>query len=242
MDNRKTIGFCRCFILTVLISFIFPQLKKYACTITAIWFIFWKSPLSDGLIDIINTNPFWRFGRVVDYTDYIALSILPAAKTYIERDTKIYYCRRLALIRSFALGVALIALTSTSYLRTCYSAEGTVYIGKTYDLKVPKDTVLKRLEKLGYQTRFFPKDSTNGYYSIENIIVETNDRKLCQNIDTIKQLTFFFHSLGVGNEKMSIMEVTFSDTLQITDWRRLKVLSRKYNRITKDLFAKEITK
>src|SRR5688572_9816134 len=41
-------------------------------------FAYWKSPLSQPLIDLVNIWLPWSIGRVVDYTDLLALMVMPA--------------------------------------------------------------------------------------------------------------------------------------------------------------------
>jgi len=45
-------------------------------------FAFWKSPLSQPLIDGWNSVGAFRVARVIDWTDLLALSALPAALLY----------------------------------------------------------------------------------------------------------------------------------------------------------------
>src|SRR5947209_10823033 len=44
---------------------------------TAIAFVLWKSPLSDIVIQAWNATMPFRIARVVDYSDLVALSVLP---------------------------------------------------------------------------------------------------------------------------------------------------------------------
>ncbi len=48
-----------------------------AVLVTAVGFVWWKSPLSDAFIMQWNTFMPYSIGRVVDYTDLLALAVLP---------------------------------------------------------------------------------------------------------------------------------------------------------------------
>lgn len=52
----------------------------------AIAFVVWKSPLSDGMIQTWNATMPFRIARVVDYSDLVALSVLPFSMLYLQRE------------------------------------------------------------------------------------------------------------------------------------------------------------
>lgn len=66
------------FAFTVFLSTIFYKQKKEVIIIAvSLFFIWWKSPLSSSAILFFNEQLQIPIGRVIDYTDYIALAILP---------------------------------------------------------------------------------------------------------------------------------------------------------------------
>lgn len=142
-------------------------------------------------------------------------------------------------------GLAIISLCSTSIKGYCDTPEGTVYIGQEYKLKVPQDTVLQRIKNLGFEYEKVQHNSQNGgtyeEYVIKNVVVPINEKNYCGQNDTIQKLTFHFQNF-YGENKLFIDEVTFSDTLHISNWKTMKHYSKMYNKITKDLFAKEAVK
>jgi len=54
-----------------------PGRKLLIYVAVAVFFIWWKSPLSESFIDFISSLIAVRFGRVVDYSDCWALTVLP---------------------------------------------------------------------------------------------------------------------------------------------------------------------
>jgi hypothetical protein len=52
---------------------------------TAVFFVFWKSDLSTGFLFYVNQTLQTEFSRVVDYSDLIALSVLPLSYWYSQK-------------------------------------------------------------------------------------------------------------------------------------------------------------
>ncbi|WP_298899926.1 hypothetical protein [uncultured Psychroserpens sp.] len=75
-------------ILPVLITFFNPKHVKFNLFLSAVLFMFWKSSLSTSAIDFYNQYAFIKTSRVVDYTDYIALFMLPLAYYLIIKIQK----------------------------------------------------------------------------------------------------------------------------------------------------------
>jgi len=71
---------------------IFIRDKQKVFLGTALLFILWKSPLSQPFIDHWNNLRFYHIQRIVDYSDILAIAILPLA-----------YCRSNALATSQAI-------------------------------------------------------------------------------------------------------------------------------------------
>lgn len=72
-------------ILPLLFAFLIPKLKQYSLFISALLFIFWKSPLSQVFIDFYNEFAFIRIFRIIDYTDLFVLLLLPIPYFMITR-------------------------------------------------------------------------------------------------------------------------------------------------------------
>lgn len=56
-----------------------PRRRSAVVAVSAVAFVLWKSPLSEGLLEGWNEIGLWPLHRVVDYTDWLALTVLPAA-------------------------------------------------------------------------------------------------------------------------------------------------------------------
>jgi hypothetical protein len=113
---------------------------------TGFCFVLWKSPVAQPFIDGWNRNMSWTIGRTVDWTDLIALAVLPVGY-YGFRSA----CRPvLSRGRPIVVGAALLAFAATSY-RTDYSYE------RTYLAPVTAKRLLDQMAALAMQP--WPKGS-----------------------------------------------------------------------------------
>jgi hypothetical protein len=148
------------------ISF-FPKYKKPILFSVCVLFIFWKSSLSGGFIHLWNNSAPFLINRTIDYTDLIALIVLPFANSLEkERDQ----LRTVAIHPALPFVVSSFAFMATSYdSRIEYSAtyEFNYGIEKLYSKinAIPDTDIFKR--------RHFQKgekDSTNQSFIIPNEI------------------------------------------------------------------------
>ncbi|RYZ48588.1 MAG: hypothetical protein EOP49_18325, partial [Sphingobacteriales bacterium] len=73
----KLSDFAGLIVLPVFIAALLPKLASRAALISGLLFVVWKTPLVSPLIDSLNKYTPLTFQRIVDYTDYIALLVLP---------------------------------------------------------------------------------------------------------------------------------------------------------------------
>lgn len=74
------------FTLTVFGLALLPRYRLRVAAGSALWFVYWKSPLSQTLIDCFNGLALYPIQRVVDYSDLWALLSIPAALLFVPRD------------------------------------------------------------------------------------------------------------------------------------------------------------
>lgn len=80
----KISDFAGLFIFPVFFAAFFPK-RKFAIYIsTAILFVFWKSPFSQIVVDVWNSIVFFKIGRTIDFTDFLALLVLPLSYFYFQ--------------------------------------------------------------------------------------------------------------------------------------------------------------
>jgi hypothetical protein len=71
------------FVVVVLATAFRPARAGAIAVTTAIAFTVWKSPLSQPLIDAWNAAAPYHIARVVDYSDLLALAVIPVARRYV---------------------------------------------------------------------------------------------------------------------------------------------------------------
>ncbi len=76
--SGKLSDFAGISVLSLLLLAAFPRCQRLVCGVIITGFVWWKSPLSQPAIDAINLQLSYPIGRVVDYTDLVALIVIPA--------------------------------------------------------------------------------------------------------------------------------------------------------------------
>lgn len=72
-------------LLPLLLAYLFPAIKNKAPLLSGLFFIFWKSPFSQGFIDVYNRIAIIPIDRVIDHTDLLVLCLLPVPYMLIRK-------------------------------------------------------------------------------------------------------------------------------------------------------------
>lgn len=136
------------FIFPLFWATLVPKHKNKIFWLTGLAFIYWKSPYSQLFINSWNNLGLITIHRVVDYTDLIALAILPVGY-YYEIKKESYKFIKINPILPFAL-------SAFAFMATSYRTE--VKINKSYHFNFSKDALMKKLDKI---------DSLNNGYRIQ---------------------------------------------------------------------------
>lgn len=240
----KLSDFSGLLILPIFISYFLARTRKSIALIIGILFVIWKSHLSSPVIEYINSLSFFRFRRVVDYTDLMALTILPVShyvingelfKTVKKRQSLRYY-------RSSILLISSIAFISTSMARH-EMPQGTVFLGKAITIKMSKNTLLNKIDSLGYDCYFkndtiqYPEYShSKSYYQINNLILSDDDKV----IDTLRNIKFLIREMNKNKVKIELINVELKKPGNIQDWKYLRWLNRYYKKEIGKFIKEEI--
>jgi hypothetical protein len=241
----KISDFAGLLIFPMFIATLVPRLKKTAALIVGICFIIWKLPIITPAIDLINSIFSFTITRVVDYSDYIAISILPFSHFLINSDKlriKINLNRFQYIARLTVGLISVFAFCSTSIPRA-EMPKGSVYIGESYHIKMPKDSIINSLDRLGYKCDYYNDSAkthwNKGYYQINNIVQTYND-SIIQ--DTILNVKFDLFELKPNKTRITLINVTLSQEGNIQNWRYLKALSKQYDIWLKNNLIEKIDK
>ena len=105
------------FLVTYLSVGVFPRARLALSALVAVLFAIWKSPASQWAIDTINSHLTVNIGRVVDYTDMLALAAIPLAWVCAARRSDFQISRRWnRVIAAPIVVVAFLGVTGTSVL------------------------------------------------------------------------------------------------------------------------------
>lgn len=113
----KLSDFCGLFIFPIFWSAIFPKAKQWVFILTGMFFIYWKSEYSSGLIEMVNTA--FNIHRTVDPSDLIALPVLLLAWFYIKDSRKLVIRSPMfaRLVAMFIGAIAFFSFCATSQQR-----------------------------------------------------------------------------------------------------------------------------
>lgn len=134
----KLSDFSGLFVFSLFWTALFPKYRLKIMWLTGIMFVYWKSSYSQAFINTWNQFDILPIDRVVDYSDYLALLILPLANS-CSKSLSTHWKLKISPIIP-------LLLSAFSFMATSYRSN--VDINKEYHLPYPKDTVIQRLVRL----------------------------------------------------------------------------------------------
>jgi hypothetical protein len=146
------------FVLSVFLSAFFHRHTISVYIGIAIFFIWWKSPLSQPIIDILNRSLDLSFKRTIDYTDLFVIPFILAAGLLKPPAYNFSLANRLAIY--FVSAVCLVAFCSTSYYRKFMISPDMgprINYNETYSSRFNQEHILYKLDsmQLAYQVDSF---------------------------------------------------------------------------------------
>ena len=100
------------YLLALLITAASPGKKYVGAAILALGFLYWKSPLSQWFIDHVNAVLLVQIGRVIDYSDLLALFVIPLAWTTVSHGAT--RPRKLPTQKLISIPVAVVTVLAVS--------------------------------------------------------------------------------------------------------------------------------
>lgn len=152
----KLSDFAGLFIFPFFWAALLPKYRKAIYIITALGFIYWKSSWSQPLLDRMQV---WQVPvmRVVDYTDLIALCLLPVSYRFFN-TAKMRDSRRMLIAPVAVISFVAFCATSPPWYFMPADAQWTYY--KAFKTRLSKTEVLAQLDSLGFEYSI-----DTGYYS-----------------------------------------------------------------------------
>ena len=231
----KLSDFAGLLIFPMFLQFLFPQLSKWSVIITGLFFIFWKLPVSENFIQFYNKIAFISISRTVDYSDFIALCVLPLSWYLIQRIDQYRIKIPFPMILRYTAIVPIVVIfmaTQPSIKQRMFHG-GDIHIGKYYRLKMSEAQALSKLKAQGYE--IIPDTSKSGYlgktdgYIINNLVLDGGK-------DTIESLQFAFLKTR-NNPYLLINNIKLKPGDKV---KNLKVLKRCYQKLIKADIVEEL--
>jgi hypothetical protein len=240
----------------------FPFHRISALIFAALFFTWWKSPVAEPFILFCNDSLGLPVGRVIDYTDLIALSVLPFCrfKSPLSSPHAGRWAGKLLAITAF------IAFCSTSmpYRPLYYYPSNHMQYHEAFYTRGTEDEIITRLKAKGLEIergyeKFFPaREQESLYYKIkENDSIKyvkvlsgkdsTSElyvrntwsqgfylvKKYPYGPDTLYNLTFSIGQSGKKKFPTSISVVSFEPNHRL----RMQLYKSKYKRRLKQHFG-----
>ena len=230
----KISDFAGLLIFPMFLQFLFPRISRFSVIVTGVLFVFWKLPISNHFIDIYNKVALIPITRTVDYSDFIALLILPLAWYFIGRIDS-YRIGRIS--PSFATCLiaapaAMVFMATSPPISFYMQPGGDIHIGKSYRLKITEEQALQKLKAEGFT--IIPDTSQRetsraDYYLMKNVVL--NGGK-----DTIETIQFGFMG-RVTKPLLLINNVKLKKGSNLSD---LDGLRRYYRRLIHSGIVEEV--
>jgi hypothetical protein len=197
----KLSDFAGLFAFPFFLSAIFPKKAVQLYVFTFLLFIVWKSAFIQPVIDFLNSLGI-PFHRTIDYTDYLALIILPFS-FYIFNKQATYSLKPIAL--NVMILVSLVAFTATEMPPGAYKNFSN--IDKTYSFNFSKRELVARVNKLQVE---FVHDFNN--YGAEKV-----------DFDSKRQVFYYREKKETVAVLLDYEKIKDTDTLQLTKYADISI-------------------
>jgi hypothetical protein len=220
----KISDFAGLLIFPMFLQFLFPRISRVWVIVTGALFVFWKLPVSGSFIHVYNKVALIPITRTVDYSDFIALLILPLAWYYLGRIDRNRISRISPAFATclIAAPAAVVFMATSPPISFYMQPGGDIHIGKSYRLKITEQETLEKLKAMGVTVIPDTSHQESGradYYLAKNVVLNSGK-------DTIETIQFGF--LGkVKKTLLLINNVKLKKGSNLTDLEGLEKYYRK---------------
>lgn len=137
----KLSDFAGLFAFPYFFSCFFPRKSFWIYVLTGLLFVFWKSHLSQSLIDFAQVYNLW-INRTIDYTDLFSLIMLPISYFYWKSDGR-KAVKYHMFIKPFVIGVCCYTFIATSMPQ--HYEEKKLYSGYKVEVDLELEMVKSKL-------------------------------------------------------------------------------------------------
>jgi hypothetical protein len=219
-------------ILPLLLAFVFSKLQQHATWISALLFAFWKSPFSEGLINLYNEYAFIQTSRIIDYTDLYVLLLLPIPYFIIKRVDSLNAIKIKQVNPLLILFPTVGALLATSPPPRIYytRSEGNLKCyGCNITVNYTQDEIVEKLKKHGIVFSHIAPIDSNAlcmapFLKKENVHVYILKQLIIEK-DTLRSLDFTMRTIKNRKTKIYFNGMEVSDDIST---QKLETNLRKY--------------
>lgn len=136
--------------LALFLTSFWPKRRTAAHVVVAVAFLLWKSPLADAPLAMWNALGVWPMSRVLDYTDWLAVLVLPMSWWYAARARP--------LPRIVALKPAIVLVASIAFMATSRPVKH-VKDSYRFDLPYPQRQVYAAMREIDALSQWKPSDT-----------------------------------------------------------------------------------
>ena len=228
----KLSDFAGLLIFPLFLAFLFPRQARAMPLLTGLFFIFWKSPLSTSCIDWYNTCAPIGITRTVDYSDLLALTVLPLSYhliQHIDRYRILHYPQPRLAAPYLVIPCSLVFMSTApplSYKLAHNPPNGDIYIGEYYTVRLPPDQVLEAMRKEGLT----PMPDTASHQT-PNTCYIINNVTFPGIYDTLQSVRFCLYKENDSKTSIWIDKVTKRGNFYLSDWRLLKIYTKYYRKM-----------
>lgn len=240
----KLSDFMGLFLLALFLAALLPKQRKISFLSLSLCFIWWKSPFSEGVIELWNDYIFFSVQRTIDYTDYIALTVIPIAN-WLSKQRVFYEYRNLVLNKPFS-GLQLILFSSSIFVFSSTSRApsfyipGNILIEESLVSQRPLDSIKALLLQSGYRltidsvyyTAYGDTAYYDPYYQIHNVQIGPRTG------DTADFVNFKIHENSQGERVVYIINMQLRNQIELQDWRILKEETKRCKELLQARFTK----
>jgi len=149
----KLSDFSGILLISLILFGLKPRYKLIMSLLICGLFIYWKSAYSDALIQFINHYTPLTYGRVVDYSDLMALSMLPVAYWYVSSKTPTTLSPLHGLLKIPLLLSTSFAIMATSQLAP--PQDNFVFNARPEGEKLETEQVVKIIKTVAFENELF---------------------------------------------------------------------------------------
>ncbi|WP_462250863.1 hypothetical protein [Ferruginibacter sp.] len=209
----KLSDFAGLFAFPFFLSTVFPRLKKPLHVFTGVLFIFWKSDLSQPIINLLNSI-YIPVNRTIDFGDNIALISVIFSYIFFNTCTQPYIAKPI-FIKVIAI-VSCIAFMATSVPPR--DLRKFIAIDKEYPFNFSKRELLSRLNsvqlkeinqanKVSGQVDFDSETNVFHFHGETDTLALILDYEKIKDTDTVRYKTSFVEIMITGNDNTSMLKL-----------------------------------